>query len=416
MKKLLKVSAMTGLLTFLRMIMGFIIAKVVAIYTGPTGLAMLGQVQSMSSCLNGVINAPVGNGIVRFTAENHQQGYSACSPWWRASLYWVIIVSCFIIPTGMLFSSSIAEWLLLDRKMAWIVIVTVSVLPFTALGTFCNSVINGQQQYRRYIGLGMLSTLVSTTVIVSLIIIANIKGALFAAAIQSALIGLVMLLANLRQPWMKITYWWGQQDPTAKKTIFRYMIMALTSAIATPISLILIRNILISQVGWTSTGYWQAVWKISEVYLSVITIALSTYYLPKLASLQSVNDIVNEVHKTAIVIIPIVIIMALLIYSLRSFIIWLLFTAEFQPASNLFAIQLCGDIMKISSFLYAYPMISRGAARWFISSEIACAFIFVTLSYILTPIFGVIGVPVAYLLNYVIYFLFVFFNVKRFSK
>lgn len=407
---------MTGLLTFLRMVMGFIIAKIVAIYTGPTGLAMLGQVQSMSSCLNGMINAPVGNGIVRFTAEHHQQGYFACSPWWRASLYWVAIISCLVLPSGLLFSASIAEWLLLDKKMAWIVIITVSLLPFSALGTLCNSVINGQQQYRRYIGLGMLSTLISSAVIVSLIIFAGIKGALFAAAIQSALIGMVMLLANLRQPWMKITYWWGQQDNVARKKIFHYMLMALTSAMTIPISLILIRNILISQVGWDSTGYWQAVWKISEVYLSVITMALSTYYLPKLASLRGVNAIVSEVHKTALIIIPIVIIMALTIYLFRNVIIWLLFTPEFQPASNLFAIQLCGDIMKISSFLYAYPMISRGATKWFISSEITCAFIFVSLSYILTPMFGVIGVPIAYLINYIIYFLFVFFNVKRFSS
>ena len=46
MKRLLKVTAMTGLLTLLRMAMGFVIAKVVAVYTGPAGMAMLGQVQS----------------------------------------------------------------------------------------------------------------------------------------------------------------------------------------------------------------------------------------------------------------------------------------------------------------------------------------------------------------------------------
>ena len=69
MKRLLKVTAMTGLLTLLRMAMGFVIAKVVAIYTGPTGMAMLGQVQSMVGSLNGIINAPAGSGVVCFTAE-----------------------------------------------------------------------------------------------------------------------------------------------------------------------------------------------------------------------------------------------------------------------------------------------------------------------------------------------------------
>ena len=37
-------------------------------------MAMLGQVQSMVTSLNGIINAPVGSGIVRYTAENKVRG------------------------------------------------------------------------------------------------------------------------------------------------------------------------------------------------------------------------------------------------------------------------------------------------------------------------------------------------------
>ncbi|WP_317630243.1 hypothetical protein [Shewanella sp. SM101] len=59
MKRLLKVTAMTGLLTLLRMTMGFVITEVVAIYTGPTGLAIQGQVQSIVGSLNVIINMPV---------------------------------------------------------------------------------------------------------------------------------------------------------------------------------------------------------------------------------------------------------------------------------------------------------------------------------------------------------------------
>ncbi|HDY8002272.1 TPA: O-antigen translocase [Vibrio vulnificus] len=416
MKRLLKVSAMTGLLTLLRMGMGFVIAKVVAVYTGPTGMAMLGQVQSMVSSLNGVINAPTGSGVVRFTAEHHKKGFAACAPWWQASLYWVAMITCFALPIGLLFSTQIASWLLHDPSLAWIVIVTVSVLPFSALGTLCNSVINGQQQYRRYVGLGMLSTLISSTVMVSLIIVANIEGALLAASMQSALIGLVLLVANLRQPWMKLTYWWGEKDKAARKAILGYMLMALTSALTAPVSLILVRNILISRVGWDSTGHWQAVWKISEVYLGVITMALSTYYLPRLASLTGVNAIVSEIHKTARVILPIVIILALGVYLVRDVAIWLLFTEEFTPARDLFAIQLCGDVMKIASWLYAYPMLSRGATKWFVSTEIIFCCMFIVLSYSFISLAGLKGVTIAYFVNYTIYFTFMFFNVKRFSR
>ncbi|AUT44113.1 MULTISPECIES: O-antigen translocase [unclassified Aeromonas] len=416
MKRLLKVTAMTGLLTLLRMAMGFVIAKVVAVYTGPTGMAMLGQVQSMVTSLNGIINAPVGSGIVRYTAEKQGEGFEACAPWWRASLQWVLMISAITIPVGLLLADHIATWLFKDKTLAWIVMVTVAVLPLSAIGTLCNSVINGQQQYRRYVSLGMLSVLISGAMMLTMILQANIKGALLATAVQAALIGVIMLAANLRQSWFKLRYWWGTTDREARKAIGGYMLMAITTALTVPTSLILVRNILIDQVGWEATGQWQAVWKISEVYLGVITMALSTYYLPRLSSLVGADAIVSEIHKTSRIVLPIVAILAWSVYLLRDVAIWLLFTKEFSAARDLFAVQLCGDVIKIASWLYAYPMLSRGATKWFISTEIIFSLSFVALSFLFVTKLGVGGAVVAYLVNYIAYFFVISFNVKKFAR
>lgn len=416
MKRLLKVTAMTGLLTLLKMVMGFVIAKVVAVYTGPSGMAMLGQVQSMVGCLNGIINAPVGSGIVRYTAEKKDQGFEACAPWWRAALQWVLIISAVAIPTGLLMANHIADWLFQDKSLAWIVMATICVLPLSAIGTLCNSVINGQQLYRRYVGLGMLSALVSAAVMLTMIMLANIQGALFAAAVQAALIGLVMFIANLRQPWFRLQYWWGSSTPEARRSIGGYMLMAITSALTVPISLILVRTILIHQVGWEAAGHWQAVWKISEVYLGVITMALGTYYLPRLSSLVGVDAIADEINKTARIIIPVVAAMALCVYLLRDLAIWILFTSDFTAARDLFAIQLCGDVIKIASWLYAYPMLSRGATKWFMSVEVIFSTTFVILTYIFVSYVGIKGATIAYLVNYSICFLIIFLNLKKFAR
>lgn len=416
MKRLLKVTAMTGLLTLLRMAMGFVIAKVVAIYTGPTGLAMLGQVQSIVASLNGIINAPAGNGVVRFTAENKDQGFEACAPWWRAALQLILIISAIAIPSGLLLAKPIAGWLFQDRTLFWVVMITVIALPFAAIGTLFNSVINGQQLYRRYVGLGMLSVLISGCMMLGMIALYNIQGALLASAVQTALIGIVMLIANLQQPWLKLRYWWGGVEPQARRQIGSYMLMAITSALTVPISLILVRNILISQVGWEAAGQWQAIYKISEVYLGVITMALGTYYLPRLSSLTGVDSIISEINKTALVIIPIVAAIAVGIYLLRDVVISLLFTKEFFKARELFAVQLTGDVIKIASWLYAYPMLAKGATKWFVSTEIIFTISFVWLTYSLVQVNGIIGANIAYFINYLIYFIVVFFNVKKFSR
>ncbi|MGN2671750.1 hypothetical protein ACTFQD_10395 [Aliivibrio fischeri] len=101
---------------------------------------------------------------------------------------------------------------------------------------------------------------------------------------------------------------------------------------------------------------------------------------------------------------------------LRDVAISLLFTEEFRSARDLFAIQLTGDVVKIASWLYAYPMISRGATKWFMGTEIVFSTLFVFFSYVFVSYSGLKGVPLAYLVNYSICFIFIFLNVKKFAR
>ncbi|HIH7031320.1 TPA: O-antigen flippase, partial [Enterobacter hormaechei] len=123
-------------------------------------------------------------------------------------------------------------------------------------------------------------------------------------------------------------------------------------------------------------------------------------------------EIRREINGTVLVIIPIVIFMALFVYFMRDLAITILFTEKFREARELFGIQLIGDVLKISSWLYAYPMISRGATRWFVGSEIFFAISLVVMTAIFVPQFKTDGANIAYMINYIIYFFFVFTAMK----
>lgn len=86
--------------------------------------------------------------------------------------------------------------------------------------------------------------------------------------------------------------------------------MAVTTALTVPISFIFVRNEIIANTSWVDAGQWQAVWRISETYLSVLTIALGTYYLPKLATLTSRSEMQMEIINTLKVVIPFAILSA----------------------------------------------------------------------------------------------------------
>ena len=287
------------------------------------------------------------------------------------------------------------------------------VLPLSVLNTAFISVINGEQRYKRYVCVGFISTTISTIAVITLVYLYKLPGALIAAALNTSFAGVVVFIISFKEPWLKIKYWLGIVELKYLKDIGGYVLMAITAAIATPVALIIIRNFIINFAGWVDAGQWQAVWKISEVYLAVITMALSTFYLPQLSKLENAKEIKNEVWNAVKVVFPIVILMAFMVYILRDLIITILFTKEFYEARNLFSVQLLGDVIKILAWLFAFPMLARGAIRWFVFSEIFFATTLVIFSYFLIKQIGVQGANWAYLLNYVLYFIFVFINLDN---
>ncbi|EJD9520656.1 O-antigen flippase, partial [Escherichia coli] len=171
------------------------------------------------------------------------------------------------VPLGVIFSNYIAVWLFSDVSYSTYIRIICCLLPFSVLGTALNSVINGQQFYKKYILLGGVSVSIATLIMISMIYLYGIKGALAAASVQLGIIGIVSLLICIKEPWVRIKFWLGKTTKNHVNGIIGYMAMALISVISMPLSLMAIRYSMAKHLGWDITGEWQLVWKISEVYL-----------------------------------------------------------------------------------------------------------------------------------------------------
>ncbi|EEH9529383.1 O-antigen translocase, partial [Salmonella enterica subsp. enterica serovar Cotham] len=382
MSSFLKVSFFSACLTLFKMLMGFVIAKVIAIYTGPSGMALLGQLQSFVTGVNGIVNAPVGNGIVKYTAEHCDKGSDICSQWWKPAIAFSFSFSIILSIIAIPFSNEISYLLLNSTEYNYLIIITLINLPFTAFGTLIMSITNGQRNYKLYILYGFISTLIASAIMLVMLIRFGIIGALLSTSLQYGLIGIVLIGLSYRKKWFQRKYFFQRFHKAEVKDILAYVSMALTSALSLPFTLIIIRSILINYTDISVAGQWQAVWKISEAYIGVVTIALSTYFLPKLSSLNNVIDIKCEIRMVLKHILPFVIFFAVVIFFMRDFIIALLFTSEFSFARDLFLVQLLGDVIKIISWVYAFTMLSTKATLWYIGTEVFFCLSWIFASYI----------------------------------
>lgn len=254
-----------------------------------------------------------------------------------------------------------------------------------------------------YVSANILGSLLGLLVTGLLVYNFGLYGALIAYVINLpvALIATALLIS--RRKWFDIRHLWGKIDRTAFKQLSGFGLMGLTSALTVPVSYMIIREILVNQLGLSQAGYWQASWRISEIYLMLVTTTLSVYYLPRLAEIRSAGEMKAEILKVYHFVLPIVVTGSVTIYLLRDFIIQTLFTSEFLPMRELFAWQLLGDVIKISSWILGYVMLGRAMVKTYITTEIIFSLSFVLLSWILVGRFGVVGVSMAYAINYSIY-------------
>lgn len=214
---------------------------------------------------------------------------------------------------------------------------------------------------------------------------------------------LCMYMVIRNKYWFSAVIFTGKLNKLYIYKLIKFALMAITSAICVPVMLLIIRTNIEKNLGISEAGYWQATWKISEIYLMLVTGGLAAYYLPRVSEIRNKNELILELKKVYSFTIPIVLLSSLFIYEFRDLIIKILFTSEFMPMRDLFLWQFIGDIIKVISWVISYLMLGKGMAKSYIISEIGFSLLFIISSKLFLVKYGVLGITIAYTFTYLIY-------------
>lgn len=399
---LIKNSLLSGLATIIKILIGFVLNKILAVYVGPSGVALLGQFSNYSGMLATFGNGGINSGVTKYIAEyngdcNKQQNVV------KTSL--AIAFYCSLVFGGLnyLFAKELSVYLFNTVEYTGIFEVFAVTLVFTSLNATVLSILNGYKQLKLFISIGILNNSIGLVLTYLLAVKYHVFGALLSIVLTQSIICITTLLIVRKFEWFNFAFLKAKFDKVVVANLSKYTVMTLTSACVVPASQIMVRNYLTDHLSLDEAGYWQAVWKISEVYLMVITTSLSTYYLPRLSELNDKNEMKREILQGYNILLPVTIAMACVIYLMRDNIISILFTAKFMPMRELFLFQLIGDVLKITSWLLGYFMIAKAMIKWVIITEIVFAFSFVGLTYLFVNQFGLVGITYAHATNYLFY-------------
>lgn len=409
---LVRTSLLNGIAVAVKVASALVLNKILAVYVGPVGYAVIGQFQNAVAIVLSLSGGVLATGVTKATAQHHDDEARQHAVW-QTAIRFSLIASLTAGISLLFLSKWVSEWLLHRTDMSSVFVWLALALPAMAVNNVLLAIVNGKKEVNIYVLANIIGSLLSLLVIGLLAYYFGLHGALIAFTINPAILLLSTATIVARRDWLKAKFLWGNLNRSALRELSGFGLMGLTSALTVPISFIMIRDHLVTELGLVAAGYWQASWKISEIYLMLVTTTLTVYYLPRLAEIRTASELKKEIIKVYRFVMPIVVVGAVVIYLLRDFIIQILFTPDFFPMRELFPWQLAGDIVKIGSWVLAYIMLGRAMVKFFVITEIVFSILFVLLSWIFVDHLGLIGVPIAYAINYLMYWIAMGYLVKN---
>jgi polysaccharide transporter, PST family len=408
---LLKTSMLSAVATIVRIFCGLIITKVVAVFAGPAGLAVIGQLQNIINIIMLITGDFLKTATTKYTAEyndNDNEKYKI----WSSALRVIICLNVIVFFLFYLFSNEISEYFLNSTEYAFVFRAFSISLPFFVLNSFLLAILNGQKEIKRYIFLNIALSFVSLILVCLLSFNFGLPGALIAYVTNQSVVFVITIFIVKNQSWFKVKYFFYKTELAQYKQLLGFALITFAAISASNGSTVYIRSYLIENLSASLAGNWQAMWVLSQISLSLITTSLATYLLPTLSGLQGKSLINRELVSAFKIIVPFTILISLAMYLLRDIIIMVLYTSEFSAMRDLFFWQLVGNSIKVCGWLFGYVLVAKGMVKYTVTTEIMFALSWCVLSSYLIDSYGLIGAIYAFTINSSLHFITMFLLYK----
>ncbi len=400
----IKLLFFSGISAGVKFVIGFVTIKLFALYIGPHGLALTGNISNLISLLTAIAMFGISSGVVKYVAE-FKDDCAKLKAFISTGFKIILVTSSITTLVVLILAKFISRKILYSEEYFDIILLLAISLPLTMLNLFFANILNGHKALKKLALINILVGLITVFLITIFVYNLGIKGAFYSLIITPVCSLIVTIIIIRKEYWFNRIYFFSSFDNRSFRAFLSFSLMAGVSALLIPLTQFIVRNHIIQKLSLNAAGEWEAINRMSGAYLSVITATLSIYYLPRLAEIKERYEMVNEIKQMAKFVLPLLLILQIVIYFFRDLVIELLFSGDFVLINSLFAPQLIGDFFRVASWMLAYILIARALVKMYIITEILSTLFYVLFVYVLIQSNGLSGVLYAYVADFVVYFL-----------
>lgn len=400
MKDLLSAFGYLGVRQAAAVLFGLVRSKAVAWYLGPSGMGVVAQGTSLMRLFQQISSMGIGSGFVKLISQYRAEADNKNVNIIISTVMGLFgLVGIIVVALSYQYSEGIAEYIFDDSEYRLFVIIIAAASWVFVQYNFFMQIFRAMFRWRQHTTVAVLGYAISIFTTVALIMWFGLLGAVLSilvAQVINLLISMIVLYRDVVVP-EQLKFWNYRPTKEMISIVFRFIGPLTVLAILPIISLLYIRSEIIRQLGSDANGIFQVVWGISVTYMGFLALSLSSYGVPKVASLLDNSEEVNKVQNHAIrlglfLVTPILILLA----ASRELWIPILYSSEFLAAGGILIWQLGADFFRILKQAMNITLIPRERFGYLFFDTIMIWLGWMTFAYYFLPIIGLAAAPLGY--------------------
>lgn len=410
--ELFKITSLNSINVFTKIGAGLISSKILAIYVGPSGMALIGNLRNFLASFDSISSLGFQNGIIKYVTEKKESD---------VELKKVIstLFSCLIgisVLFGILLFSFADYWnsIVFDSyDFSYLFKILAILSPLYISSIYLNAIINGLGEFKKIMYINIIGNIIALLGTLLFVLKYDVFGAVLSIIIAPSLLFFVSLYFLVNRLSLEKYISIKTFDFKLIKNLSHYFLMALVSGVLGPLVMLLIRNNLIESQGIDQAGFWEAMCRISSYYLLFINTLLTVYYYPKLVSAQNNEETKVVLYDFYKKVLPFFGVGLFVLFFAKDILISILFTENFKPVSELFFWQLIGDFLKTISWILALQFFAKKMTKAFIITEVFSLTILLASSFLFVKYFDTEGIVIAHAFSYFVYSIVLIWHFRR---
>lgn len=215
---LLRTSVFNAIAVAVKVGSSLVLNKILALYVGPSGYAVIGQFQNIVSVAVSLAGGVIAPGVTKATAE-HTANPAMQHDVWRSASRLSLITSIVIGIIVALSADHLTASLFGEANMRSIFFWLAIALPSMAINNLLIAISNGKKELGTYVTANIVGSLSNVAVTALLASTMGVYGALLAFAINPAVTIVTTMFLVTRRDWFKLAFLWGAINREAVRSL-----------------------------------------------------------------------------------------------------------------------------------------------------------------------------------------------------